>query len=119
MSVSWAPLHCAEETDSTPIAIMQSTARTTQTIAGLPRLQATSLALSLVALFFVPLAFAAPPTPLPNGAELTANGTTIRITALRDDVLRVRIGHPGLPEDASWAVLPEARTATVRVTPTS
>ena len=36
----------------------------------------------------------------------------LRVTALRDDVLRVRIGRDGsLPEDASWAVLPEARAA--------
>ena len=31
----------------------------------------------------------------------------MQITALRDDVLRVRVGPQGhLPEDASWAVLP-------------
>ena len=41
----------------------------------------------------------------------------MEITALRDDVLRVRVGPEGkLPEDASWAVLPEARTAKVTVT---
>ena len=39
------------------------------------------------------------------------------ITALRDDVVRVRVGPAGtLPEDASWAVLPASRTATVAVT---
>ena len=41
----------------------------------------------------------------------------MQITALRDDVLRVRVGPEGtLPEDASWAVLPEARTAKITVT---
>ena len=41
----------------------------------------------------------------------------MQITALRDDVLRVRVGAAGqLPEDASWAVLPSARTASVAVT---
>ena len=41
-----------------------------------------------------------------------------QITALRDDVLRVRIVRSGgLPEDASWAVLPNARTSAVIVAP--
>ena len=57
--------------------------------------------------------------PLKNGVRLvTANGCVEVITALRDDVLRVRMAHAEqLPEDASWAVLPEARGATAAVTP--
>jgi alpha-glucosidase len=54
----------------------------------------------------------------PGGIEQTASGVTLRVQALRPDVLRVRIfpaGHQ--PEDASWAVLPEARTAHIEVTP--
>ncbi|MDE3186626.1 MAG: DUF4968 domain-containing protein [Acidobacteriota bacterium] len=44
----------------------------------------------------------------------------MQITALRDDVLRVRVGPAGqLPEDASWAVLPGSRTASAAVTPES
>ena len=44
----------------------------------------------------------------------------MQITALRDDVLRVRVGPAGqLPEDASWAVLSSSRTANVSVTPES
>ena len=44
----------------------------------------------------------------------------MRIVVLRDDVLRVRVGPAGeLPEDASWAVLPASRTASVAVTPES
>ena len=41
------------------------------------------------------------------------------ITAVRDDIVRVRIA-PGstLPEDASWAVLPASRTKSVDVQPT-
>ena len=55
--------------------------------------------------------------PLPNGIELRDGPLTMRITALRDDVLRIRASRTGvLPEDASWAVLPEARSASVRVT---
>ncbi|MCU1323156.1 MAG: Alpha-glucosidase [Acidobacteriaceae bacterium] len=54
--------------------------------------------------------------PLPNGLQVTASGVTVQITALRDDVLRVRATHTAtLPEDASWAVLPAARTASVPV----
>ena len=60
-----------------------------------------------------------------TAAEGMAHGITIHsgaailvVTALRDDVVRVRIGATGqLPEDASWAVLPAARTASVAVTP--
>ena len=56
--------------------------------------------------------------PLPNGIELHSNRAILQITALRDDILRVRIGANGtLPEDASWAVLPTARTAKITVTP--
>jgi alpha-glucosidase len=44
----------------------------------------------------------------------------MQITALRDDVVRIRVGPAGqLPEDASWAVLPSSRTSTVNVTPES
>ncbi len=58
--------------------------------------------------------------PLDNGIELHSGRSLVVITALRDDVLRVRVGPEGtLPEDASWAVLPEARTAKVPVTATN
>ncbi|MGH9514883.1 MAG: hypothetical protein ACRD3P_04295 [Terriglobales bacterium] len=55
---------------------------------------------------------------LPNGVEVNSGKAIIQITALRDDVIRVRIGREGtLPEDASWAVLPSARQARANVTP--
>jgi alpha-glucosidase len=55
-----------------------------------------------------------------NGIEIRSGAAIVEITALRDDVLRVRVGPSGqLPEDASWAVLPASRTATVAVTPQS
>jgi alpha-glucosidase len=80
--------------------------------------------LSLALLFTsFPILNAQPaPTPqvehLPNGIRISANDTTIQITALRPDVLRVRASHTGtLPEDASWAVLPAARNASAPVTP--
>lgn len=45
--------------------------------------------------------------PLLNGIELRSGPAIMQITALRDDVLRVRVGAAGqLSEDASWAVLP-------------
>jgi alpha-glucosidase len=57
--------------------------------------------------------------PLPDGVEVRAGDLIERVTALRDDVVRVRVGpHGVLPEDASWAVLPAARTAQVAVTAT-
>ena len=47
---------------------------------------------------------------LPSGIMIHAGNTVEQITALRDDVLRIRMGHDGtLPEDASWAVLAKAR----------
>ena len=55
-----------------------------------------------------------------NGIEIRSGTAVMQITALRDDVLRVRVGAAGqLPEDASWAVLGSARTSTVEVTPES
>jgi alpha-glucosidase len=42
----------------------------------------------------------------------------LRATALTDDIVRVRIGHDGaLPEDSSWAVLPEMRARHAPVAP--
>ena len=57
--------------------------------------------------------------PIPDGVEVHAGTASMRITALRDDVLRVRLtAGDSFPEDASWAVLPAARTARVDVSPT-
>ena len=57
---------------------------------------------------------------LPNGIEIRSGAAVMQITALRDDVLRIRVGPAGqLPEDASWAVLPTSRTANISVTPES
>ncbi len=55
-----------------------------------------------------------------NGIEVRSGSAVLQILALRDDILRVRVGASGqLPEDASWAVLPASRTATTAVTPES
>jgi alpha-glucosidase len=55
-------------------------------------------------------------TPLPAGMRTTSNGVTLEVTAVRDDVLRVRMWKgDSVPEDASWAVLPAARTSSVAV----
>jgi len=52
---------------------------------------------------------------LPDGVEVRSGGVLLRVTALRDDVLRIRAGRGQLPEDASWAVLADARRASVKV----
>jgi alpha-glucosidase len=53
---------------------------------------------------------------IPNGIEIHSGPALIEITALRDDILRVRVGPAGqLPEDASWAVLAASRDAAVPV----
>ncbi|MGC2447402.1 MAG: TIM-barrel domain-containing protein, partial [Candidatus Sulfotelmatobacter sp.] len=55
---------------------------------------------------------------LQDGIQIQAGPTALRINALRDDIIRVRISPTGtLPEDASWAVLPESRTKTISVQP--
>ncbi len=57
--------------------------------------------------------------PLPNGIAIQSGAATLHITALRDDVIRVRIAAGStLPEDASWSVLPTSREKSVEVQPT-
>lgn len=47
---------------------------------------------------------------LPDGIEVHSGDAIMRVEALRDDVLRVRVTPDGrMPEDASWAVLPTAK----------
>jgi alpha-glucosidase len=54
--------------------------------------------------------------PLANGIEIRSGSAVMQIMALRDDVLRVRVAPEGhLPEDASWAVLREARAESASV----
>lgn len=55
---------------------------------------------------------------LHDGIELQAGSANLRITALRDDIIRVRIAPGALPEDASWAVVSEVRGKSVEVKPT-
>ncbi len=55
--------------------------------------------------------------PLRDGIEIQAGPAILRITALRDDIIRVRISPGPLPEDASWAVLSAARTKSIDVKP--
>lgn len=55
--------------------------------------------------------------PLRDGVEIQAGSATLRITALGDDIIRVRISPGPLPEDASWAVLSAARTKSIDVQP--
>jgi alpha-glucosidase len=53
-----------------------------------------------------------------NGLALHAKGIHVLVQALREDVLRVRYWRgAAMPEDASWAVLPEARKSSVPVAP--
>ena len=55
--------------------------------------------------------------PLPGGLEIRCGAVVTRLTALRDDIIRVRIGAPGVPDsDGSWAVLPASRLAQAPVT---
>jgi alpha-glucosidase len=57
-------------------------------------------------------------TPLPHGVAIEDGPLREELTALRDNIIRIRIGRNGtMPEDASWAVFSEARHSTVQVTP--
>ena len=50
--------------------------------------------------------------------EMRSGDVTLRVTALTDDILRVRIARGGkFGEDASWAVAPEMRARRAKVTP--
>jgi alpha-glucosidase len=54
--------------------------------------------------------------PLPNGIEARVGDLRESVSALRDDVLRIRISRSGaLPEDASWSVFPDVRHSSVPV----
>jgi alpha-glucosidase len=57
-------------------------------------------------------------TALPNGIDLQSGPAHEQITALRDDVLRIRVSPTAaLPEDASWAVLPQSLQTQTTVAP--
>ncbi len=78
-----------------------------------------------VAGFLSAPAAVAQPQPTPDRFTVTgdlgaSSGTrlTLEVDALREDVLRVRFYPAGQPpEDASWAVLPQARMSHIAVTP--
>ncbi len=53
---------------------------------------------------------------LRDGVQIEAGPASLRIIALRDDIVRVRISPTStLPEDASWAVIPESRSKSIDV----
>jgi alpha-glucosidase len=55
---------------------------------------------------------------LPNGIDLRDGDARMQIIALRENVVRIRISRSGeFAEDASWAVLKEARASRVAVKP--
>lgn len=57
-------------------------------------------------------------TPLPNGIDIRAGAAREQILALRGNLLRFRVSRTQtLPEDASWAVLADARRSQVAATP--
>ena len=56
--------------------------------------------------------------PLRDGIQLQSGSAVMRIAALRDDIIRVRVSpNSSLPEDASWAVLAEPRAKSISVQP--
>ena len=56
----------------------------------------------------------------PDGLDLQQGAMLLRVTALTDDIIRVRVAPNGkLAEDASWAVAPDVRAKHVAVSATS
>jgi alpha-glucosidase len=59
-------------------------------------------------------------SPSPDGTTAKAQMGTMRVTALTDSILRVRIAAGGAPaEDASWAVAANIRHQSIPVQPTA
>jgi alpha-glucosidase len=59
-------------------------------------------------------------TALADGIAVADGSVREEITAVRDNVIRVRIAPSGtMPENASWAVLPDALHGQIKVTPES
>src|SRR6202453_3305251 len=74
-------------------------------------------AASLTLLLLATGGFSQQITPAPSGLTAVADGVTLQVNALRDDILRVRMWKgDAVPEDASWAVLSQARPSSVPVT---
>jgi len=78
-----------------------------------------SLAFAMVLLASVATpALAASVDQRPDGVEARDGRVLVRVTALTDQIIRVRIARDGvMPEDASWAVLPDIRAHRAAVTP--
>lgn len=79
-------------------------------------LRFTCTVLFLIAPLFPSPAAAQKFTSAYDGLTVTSSGVTLEVTALREDVLRVRMWRgDAVPEDASWAVLPPSRISRVGV----
>ena len=90
------------------------------------RLKACTIALGLAAAIPSAAAGAAPIvsssadgfTPRADGLEARHGQIILRVTALTDDIVRVRIAKDGvLPQDSSWAVLAEMRAHHAAIRP--
>ncbi len=80
------------------------------------RLKCTFFTIFIVSLAYQCAHAASSVSPLPNGIAVSSANLHEEITALRDDVLRIRMWRgDAMPEDASWAVLATARHASVSV----
>ncbi len=84
----------------------------------LPRLAAAARPMWAVGVALVLLALVRPAVAQVAGREVLVgkDGLHLEIDALREDVLRLRYWRgEAPPEDASWAVLPEARRSSIRL----
>ncbi len=75
------------------------------------------ICLALACMAAAPAMAQQPFTARPDGVETTSDGATLRVTALTNSILRVRIARDGrFDEDASWAVPASVRAMRAPVT---
>ncbi|MEG3165271.1 glycoside hydrolase family 31 protein [Sphingomonas sp. PB2P19] len=80
-------------------------------------LLATSTCLCAVPAAFAQTAAPSAITPRADGVDVRVGATAMRLTALTDGLVRVRVAKDGVyPEDASWAVSAALRKQAVKVT---
>jgi alpha-glucosidase len=125
MSYFGSPLHCDVRRKTVPsrnmLAPPSVLTQSHRSVFRLAQLLAYALCATLTPLVSAQAQATLPPSAhTPTGILLSNSTLTLRVDALRPDVLRVRMypnTHPAqIPEDASWAVLPPARTASIAVT---
>ncbi|WP_380785695.1 TIM-barrel domain-containing protein [Sphingomonas sp. R86521] len=79
-----------------------------------------AVALAAASSLAIPSPAQAQTSAIAHGIEVKRGSTIMRVTAIGDAILRVRVAKDGVfPEDASWAVAADVRARTAPVRPTA